>query len=66
RIVCEGGEQLLTELLAQNLIDELDITYSPVSLGSQAQVTPLTNAISKWPNRITAKLGSDQVARIKR
>lgn len=66
RIVCEGGEQLLTELLAQNLIDELDITYSPVSLGSQAQVTPLTNAISKWPNRIPAKLGSDQVARIKR
>ncbi|MEN9742139.1 MAG: hypothetical protein RIR66_1095 [Actinomycetota bacterium] len=66
QIVCEGGEQLLVELLAQNLIDELDITYSPVSLGNQARTTPLTNAIASWPNRITAKLGSDQVARIKR
>ena len=66
RIVCEGGEQLLIELLAQNLIDELDITYSPLALGHQAPSTPLTKAISSWPNRITAKLGTDQVARIKR
>ena len=66
QIVCEGGEQLLTELINHHLIDELDITYSPVSLGHQAPATVLTNAISNWPNRITAKLGNDQVARIKR
>lgn len=66
RIVCEGGEQLLVELIGQNLIDELDITYSAISLGHQAPTTALTLAISSWPNRITAKLGSDQVSRIKR
>ena len=66
RIVCEGGEQLLSELLNHYLIDELDITYSAIRLGHQAKATPLTQAIASWPNRITAKLGSDQVSRIKR
>lgn len=66
RIVCEGGEQLLIELLNRNLIDELDITFSTISLGYQAPTTALAQAISGWPNRITAKLGSDKVSRIKR
>lgn len=66
RIVCEGGEQLLIELINQNLIDELDITFSTFSLGHQAPITELTHAISGWPNRITARLGNDQVSRIKR
>ena len=66
RIVCEGGEQLLTQLLDLDLIDELDITFANLALGQSAPQSKLTKAIANWPNRLTAKLGSDHVARIKR
>ena len=66
RIVCEGGSELLEQLISAQIIDELDITFSNVTIGTKAQETELTRAIANWPNRITAKLGQERVARIKR
>lgn len=44
RIVCEGGPHLLRDLLAAGLVDEADITVSPVFAGTLA--SPDTPAIS--------------------
>ena len=65
QIVCEGGPDLLTQLLELDLVDELDITQSPVWVGELAERTLIHNAIDSWPNRITAKLGSHRALRIK-
>lgn len=35
RIVCEGGPRLLRDLIAADLVDEADITVSPVFAGTQ-------------------------------
>ncbi len=66
QIVCEGGPDLLGQLLHFDLVDELDITQSPISLGTPAERSIIHEAIDLWPNRITAKLGSHRVIRIKR
>lgn len=66
QIVCEGGPDLLGQLLQFDLVDELDITQSPISLGTPAERSIIHQAIELWPNRITAKLGSHRVIRIKR
>lgn len=39
RIVCEGGPRLLHELVAAELVDEADITVSPVFAGTEASPT---------------------------
>src|SRR5579875_3241642 len=39
RIVCEGGPRLLHELVAAELVDEADITVSPVFAGTAASPT---------------------------
>lgn len=65
QIVCEGGPDLLGQLLQLDLVDELDITQSPMSLGAPAERSIIHQAIDSWPNRITAKLGSHRVIRIK-
>jgi riboflavin biosynthesis pyrimidine reductase len=71
KIVCEGGPQLLAELLNQNLVDELDITKSRAVVGDQKSTNLSDNqvinaAITAWPNRVSAKLGDQQLLRIKR
>jgi riboflavin biosynthesis pyrimidine reductase len=74
KIVCEGGPNLLAQLLALDLVDELDLTQSPVSTGSATKISKseleathqISSIISTWPNRITAKLGQHAVSRIKR
>lgn len=71
QVVCEGGPQLLAELIEQDLIDEIDITRTPVNVGqtndiSKASAQVINAAITSWPNRVTAKLGSQQLVRIKR
>ena len=66
QIVCEGGPDLLGQLLHFDLVDELDITQSPISLGTPAERSIIHEVIDLWPNRITAKLGSHRVIRIKR
>lgn len=71
KIVCEGGPQLLAELLNQDLVDELDITKSRAVVGDQKSTNLSDNqvinaAITTWPNRISAKLGDQQLLRIKR
>lgn len=65
KIVSEGGPQVLSELLAENLVDELDITKSPIFVGHQAKRTNIHDAIDNWPNRLGAKLGSHHLWRIK-
>lgn len=66
QIVCEGGPDLLGQLLTLDLVDELDITQSPISLGTPAERSIIHQSIDLWPNRIAAKLGSHRVIRIKR
>jgi riboflavin-specific deaminase-like protein len=34
RIVCEGGEALLNAMVAQNLVDEMDLTIAPLFAGA--------------------------------
>lgn len=43
RIVCEGGPNLLRGLVAEGLVDELDITLAPLLVGNRA--TPLTDVL---------------------
>lgn len=43
RIVCEGGPSLLESLVAQNLLDEADITVSPTFAGTA--MTPRTSGL---------------------
>jgi len=43
RLLCEGGPQLLTSLLAAGLLDELCLTLTPLLLGSAPQL--LTEAL---------------------
>jgi riboflavin biosynthesis pyrimidine reductase len=48
RVVCEGGPRLLGELLSSGMIDELDLTISPLLLG-QATTGLLTPTGSGTP-----------------
>ena len=64
KIVCEGGPEVLTELLSSKLVDELDITQSPVELGFPAKQDLIHECIETWPNRLTAKLGEHELFRI--
>ena len=66
QIVCEGGPDLLSQLIDFHLVDEIDLTKSSVLLGKPAIETAIHKAIFTWPNRVSAKLGSQQVLRIKR
>ncbi len=66
RIVSEGGPEVLEQLITEDLVDELDITISPRIIGYPASKTAVHSAIENWPNRVTAKLGSHRVLRIKR
>jgi len=45
RIVCEGGPRLLHDLVAANLVDEADITVSPVFAGTAT--SPPTPALAQ-------------------
>ncbi len=45
RIVCEGGPTLLDEIIAAGLLDEADITISPLFAGRQH--TPMTHALAE-------------------
>lgn len=65
KIVCEGGPELIIQLLDLNLVDELDITQSPIDIGALVRKSTIHNAIDKWPNRVSAKLGTHQIFRIK-
>lgn len=49
RLLCEGGPQLLTSLLAAGLVDELCLTLTPLLLGSAPQL--LTEALAA-PHRL--------------
>lgn len=44
RIVCEGGPRLLSEFLAADLVDEADITISPVFSGTER--SPATSMLT--------------------
>lgn len=49
RIVCEGGPRLLRDLVAAELVDEADITLSPVFAGTDASPTTASlAAIAKF------------------
>lgn len=45
RIVCEGGPHLLRDLVAADLVDEADITVSPVFAGTEK--SPSTSSLPK-------------------
>jgi len=48
RVVCEGGPRLLRDLLADDLVDEADITIAPLIVGTS--LTPSTEVLSS-PSR---------------
>lgn len=49
RIVCEGGPQLLRDLVAADLVDEADITVSPVFAGTEnSPSTPAMPQVSEF------------------
>lgn len=66
KITSEGGLKTLVELMQEDLVDELDITMSPISLGHPAARTVVHDAINTWPNRVSAKIGQHRIWRIKR
>lgn len=66
QILSEGGPEVLEQLIGEDLVNELDITISPTKMGGPAEQTKVHHAIANWPNRVSAKLGSHRVFRIKR
>lgn len=66
KIVCEGGPDLLAQLITKNLVDELDITRSPVSVGTLATSNSIHQAIDGWTLIDRAKLAQHEVIRLKR
>ena len=66
KIVCEGGPDLLAQLIDAQLVDELDITHSPVSVGSAAANSSIHTAMATWPMVAEAKLGEHVVNRYTR
>lgn len=49
RIVCEGGPRLLRDLVAADLVDEADITVSPVFAGTEPSPTsPALPAVTQF------------------
>ena len=51
RIVCEGGEALLDGLVRDQLVDEMDLTISPVLAGSGFLADPPTDAVDAISGR---------------
>lgn len=51
RIVCEGGEALLDGLVREDLVDEMDLTISPVMAGSGYLPDPPSDAVDAVSGR---------------
>jgi len=62
-IVCEGGPILLSQLISLGLIDELDVTHSPIKRGFAAPLNQVHLAMQSWPVIATAKLGEHELRR---
>lgn len=59
RVLCEGGPTLLGQLLADDAVDELCVTTSPVALGGQASRIAHSPTRSRRPMRRGHTLADD-------
>lgn len=66
KIVCEGGPDLLVQLLDANLVDELDVTRSPVAVGTHTTESSIHRAMASWTVEARAKLAEHEVIRFRR
>lgn len=60
RVLCEGGPQLLQQLLADDAVDQLCLTMSPLLIGGAPGLLPTTLAGSR-PMRLTTLLEQEGV-----
>lgn len=63
KIVCEGGEQLLTELHQNDLVQELDLTISPLTVGPDDLENCVTQMQTNWTLSASAKIGDHLLTR---
>lgn len=57
-VTCEGGPRLLSQLLANNCVDEYDLTIAPIIVDSDAGLTPIGLIESQWQLSGEAEAGS--------
>lgn len=57
KITCEGGPRLLSQLLAAEVVDEYDLTISPVVAGVQSTLPNVTPNDVDWHHAASATSG---------
>lgn len=58
KVTCEGGPRLLSQLLANNCVDEYDLTIAPLIVDSDSGLTPIGLVESQWRLASEAQAGS--------
>jgi 5-amino-6-(5-phosphoribosylamino)uracil reductase len=64
RITCEGGPTLLTKLLAARMVNEYDLTISPITVGGTAQWPEALPHITQWEEVASATSGEFEFKRL--
>ena len=66
KITCEGGPTLLTKLLEAQMVNEYDLTISPVTVGGTAQWPEALPRITDWVEVDSASSGDFEFKRLLR
>ena len=64
KITCEGGPSLLAQLLSAGLVDEYDLTISPVTVGGAPLWVDARPSVSHWEEVGTAESGEFEFKRL--
>jgi len=66
RVTCEGGPSLLAQLLKADVIDEYDLTISPLTVGGTPQWTDALPKTTDWVEAASAISGDFEFKRLLR
>ena len=66
RVTCEGGPSLLAQLLKADVIDEYDLTISPLTVGGTPQWTDALPKTTDWVEAASATSGDFEFKRLLR
>ncbi len=66
KITCEGGPGLLRDLLNANIVDEYDLTISPVTVDNEADLANVLPDYSRWNLVATAVVDDFKFQRLLR
>ena len=64
KITCEGGPRLLSQLLSAGVVDEYDLTISPVTVGGSPLWPEARPSVSQWEEVGVAQSGDFEFKRL--